>query len=332
LSFQAFDAAIWISAGVFIGILVAQRRWWLTWFLAGWLAASIMGLASGGHFRGHYFIQALPPLCLASAMRWNQFERRFAWLPVLMALWVLAGPLHFGKSPERQSCERYCSLRFVNAMHVGSWLRDIGSCSVYILGSEPEIHHYSGVRAVTRYVISNPLFGGFPSSRQRQQEVRDALERDLPTHIIVGSPNDSIPMFPQSDSWLFDEVLTILREHYSLTAVTYCRTPGIFDATFLDEVDPGPVDMAIYSRNDHGNEQSLAPSTPGSFSSDAGLDVSALRIRLEYGARAALACVFAGIAVWQVWRGMDQSWEHPRRRGCWSWARTCPPWTPPPPV
>jgi hypothetical protein len=63
--------------------------------------------------------------------------------------------------------------------------------------------------------------------------------------------------------------------------------------------------MAIYSRTDSENEQSPVNGTLDTLRSDGVADaVLVLSIRgviIDYGIRAALACVFAGIAVWQ-WR------------------------------
>jgi hypothetical protein len=117
----------------------------------------------------------------------------------------------------------------VNAVSVADWLRARQPGPLFILGSEPEIHHESGLPAVTRYIICNPLFGGFRSSHARQLEVAEALRREPPEYIVRASP-ESIPSFPDSDRFLLDEVDRLLRDHYRLAAYTRWESRGLVES------------------------------------------------------------------------------------------------------
>jgi hypothetical protein len=252
--FALFDLVAWAGAAAAVGMMLCQRRWWLAWFVGGWLVAAAAGICSGGYYRGHYFIQGLPPLCLACAFALCAL-RRFSHAPAIAALAILAvwawpRPWAFGKSPEQQSLERYHVPRFINAVRVGDWLRAMAAGSLYVLGSEPEIYHYSDASGVVRYVIANPLFGGFASSQARQLEVLEALRAQPPQYIVVAWPPETIPVFAGSDTFLLREVLTLLDEKYRLEAFTRPDAFGLYKASSPRWDRQAPTDLAIFSRRE----------------------------------------------------------------------------------
>src|SRR5262249_56181291 len=97
--------------------------------------------------------------------------------------WMAGRPGLFGTSVEQQLLRRYHYLRFATAVDVGDYLHRSGCRSLFVLASEPEIYLDSGCRAVTPMVLMNPLFGGYPSSRRRQEETLAPIPPDLPDFI-----------------------------------------------------------------------------------------------------------------------------------------------------
>ncbi len=115
------------------------------------------------------------------------------------------------------------------------------------MGSEPEIYHYSGKRAVSRYVIANPLFGGFASSHARQLDVLEKLRADMPDYIVLAWPEETIPAFSGSDRFLIEEVLALLRKHYR--PVGYTRRDSVGMMLSNDENWASfPVDLVVFRR------------------------------------------------------------------------------------
>ena len=179
-----------LAAGGALGAaaLAFQRRGWALFLIGGWLAASILGVSAGGYFPGHYLIQALPALALAVGLGASLAGRWLgsAGLALFCVLWLGAQPWIFGMSIEEQTLRRYGYLRFVTSVDVGDFLRRAGSGSLFVLASEPQIFHYSGCRAVSPMVLMNPLlFGGYPSSRRRQEETLAGILRDLPDYMVL---------------------------------------------------------------------------------------------------------------------------------------------------
>jgi 4-amino-4-deoxy-L-arabinose transferase-like glycosyltransferase len=249
--FGPFDLLLWAGAAASVAVTLWRRQWWLGWFLGGWLIAALAGIASGGYYRGHYFIQALPIVCLAASVGLSALYR-FPQVPPLVALAVLAlwawpRPWSFGKAPDQQSIERYHVRRFVNAVAVGDWLRSAGNGSLFVMGSEPEIYHYSGMHGVSPYVIANPLFGGFPSSHGRQLKVLETLAREMPTYVVMAWPEETIPTFAGSDRFLIQQVRTLLKERYR--PVGYARRDAVGMMVVTEENwDKLPVDLVVFAR------------------------------------------------------------------------------------
>jgi hypothetical protein len=235
-------------------VILWRRQWWLGWFVGGWLAAAAAGISSGGYYRGHYFIQGLLPVCIAAAIGLSRLHRYAHASPIalllVLALWAWPRPWCFGKSPELQSLERYHVPRFINARAVGNWLRARNADSLFVLGSEPEIYHESGTRGVSRYIIANPLFGGFTSSHARQVEVLEALRSDPPAYIVLTWPPETMPAFENSDRHLIDEVRKLLDHRYTLVAYTRPDSDELFTPQSRQWDPQSPLDLAVFARRE----------------------------------------------------------------------------------
>jgi hypothetical protein len=59
---QGFDIALWLTAVLSVRAVAVQRRWWLAWFLGGWLNGSFLGNSSGGYFQALLFKQSPLPV------------------------------------------------------------------------------------------------------------------------------------------------------------------------------------------------------------------------------------------------------------------------------
>jgi hypothetical protein len=165
-----------------------------------------------------------------------------------LGLWTLDMPWLWGSDVVRLSTERYDTPRFVNAWHVGRWLRGASTDGLYVLGSEPQIYLDAGVRPPTRYVIQNPLFGGFASSRARQREVWEAVRRARPRHVVVAHPRRGVPMHAGSDEWLLDRMRELLRRDYRVVAYTRRDWFGMHDPTAAPITRETRLDLVIYER------------------------------------------------------------------------------------
>jgi len=247
-AFGLFDALLWVSGAAAIAALVWRRDRWPSFVAGGWLAAALLGLSAGGYFRGHYLIPALPPLAVAVALAVAASRRWVgsALLAALLVAWVAGRPWLFGMTIEQQLIRRYHSLRFAVSLDLGDYLREAGCRSLFVLASEPQIYHYSGCRAVSPMVLMNPLFGGYPDSRRRQEQTLAEIRRDPPDFIVLSRAGRGVPLFASSDRWLYERIRELTRDEYRLVGVTASDRRGVHDPQRVDWADR--FDLQIFRR------------------------------------------------------------------------------------
>ncbi|MCG3130510.1 MAG: hypothetical protein FLDDKLPJ_01272 [Phycisphaerae bacterium] len=166
---------------------------------ATWLAAAGAAAAISFNFYDHYSIFLLPPLSMlaglgvvrvASAARNQTVLRVGAALGGVIALAV--GPAYADRSFWRASSaeERarilYGQNLVVEGRRIGEHLRRESAAEdrVLILGSEPQILYYAGLRSATRYTIMYPLFGPYADAASRQGEVIASIESAPPDWVL----------------------------------------------------------------------------------------------------------------------------------------------------
>lgn len=166
---------------------------------AMWLAAAGAAAAISFNFYDHYSIFLLPPLSMLAGLgvvRVTSATRNPAGLRVGVALGaVLAlavAPVFADRSFWRAASAEdrarilYGQNLVVEGRHIGEYLRRESAAGdrVLILGSEPQILYYAGLRSVTRYTIMYPLFGPYADAGRRQGEVIASIESAPPDWIL----------------------------------------------------------------------------------------------------------------------------------------------------
>ncbi len=211
LDIASFHVALWLAAAIGLAVIARKRQWWTLTVLGAWLLTGWIGASIGAVYRGHYLLQLLPPVVILAAWILVESPRRIQVVaaPITVIYWLFSGGLQWTASEGTLADQRYHTTRFANAELVGRWLREQSDHSVYVFGSEPEIYYYSGAMPVTRYVIQNPLFGGFASSAARQREAWVSVARARP-----------VPFFAGSDPWFKAQLERLLASEYrpSMTA------------------------------------------------------------------------------------------------------------------
>lgn len=260
---SAFDRALWLAAFAGAAAILAVGSRGVAFVAVGWLATALAGVSSGGYFRGHYLLQAVPALAACAALAGARLPRAVGAtaLAVLAALWAGGAPLLFGVDPAEQSFRHYGGLRFANSPAIGRLLRresagDPGA-RLFVMGSEPQILHASGLRAATRWVILSPLTGGYPGGHELQEEVWREVSGSPPEFIVVSVPA-AVPLFRHSETTLYERVARLVRERYRPIAKT--------SAVHLGLLPPGPgvpdgfvPDLWVYRRVEDGTAPASAP-------------------------------------------------------------------------
>lgn len=245
-----FHVALWICGSVGFVALAYQRRCWAVITLGGWAVTAWIGISAGAFIRGHYLIQLIPPVVILAAFAFCIAPRRtrIAGAPFVILLWIVGFGIQWFSTSVALSDQRYHSHFFEDAVLVGQYIHYQPDRSVYVLASEPEIYYYTQTRPVTRYVIQNPLFGGFASSRERQMEAWVAVQRARPKWIVTVTPPDAIPFFHGSDPWLLDRVSELLARAYTPRVGTLLRGMALLP---VDSIAEGAArNMTVWERND----------------------------------------------------------------------------------
>lgn len=195
-------APLWIIATFGLAALLLSRpRRLQAVFIAGLLAFSFAGVAAGFHFRGHYFILALPAAALLCgfAVEWTtqlldrgQARRAVRAIPAsifalaLLATVALQRDYLFPPDVVTACRMRYPGNPFVEAKKVGEYLRDNTppDARVAVIGSEPEIYFYSRRRSATGYIYTYPLMEDQPYAEFMQEEMMQELTRSLPDYML----------------------------------------------------------------------------------------------------------------------------------------------------
>jgi 4-amino-4-deoxy-L-arabinose transferase-like glycosyltransferase len=199
--------------------------------LFGLVIASALGVAAGGRFYPHYFIQLIPPLALLAAPTlarvWSPNIQARHWLlrPALVSVWLVILIVGFSMGhwlhliPERAPSE------------TGKYLSEHSASTdrIFVWGHEPKIYLEAQRRPACRYILTFPLtgyvFGGpLPGVDTRKWIIPGAwetLEQDFrqhpPVFIVDLCFDQKNAPYPISS---FPILETILTENYQPVAQT----------------------------------------------------------------------------------------------------------------
>jgi hypothetical protein len=230
-NWAGFHAALVIAA-----VFAFRRlRTGLRWKLGSWIVLSYLGVALGGRFAPHYFLQLLPPVVLLASFGMARLlEGRYRILNVGVALALLVPLIRFGP--------HYLTLAFDEARGVQPrWsdvVMDLDSQDVakhvnasanredtlFVWGYRPDIFVYTRMVSDSRFWDSQPLTGvaadrhlyattaiyGGPAAQNRAE-----LSRSSPTWVVDGlgllNPRLAPDRYPELREWL---------THYKLVSRT----------------------------------------------------------------------------------------------------------------
>jgi hypothetical protein len=177
--------AVLSEAGARSGLTEAgyRRPRWIVLF---WLVASAAGVSIGGYFRGHYYVQVIPPLAVLAgrgamlvARRQRRPERFAVGLTLAAIAWgVIVAPWYYLYGTAEQKVGWiYAGCPFAESVPVAAYLRKHSAPeeATYIFGSEPQILYYAVRPSASRYIFAYPLMTPFPDTRDRQREVIQEL-------------------------------------------------------------------------------------------------------------------------------------------------------------
>jgi hypothetical protein len=222
------------------------------------LAFSLLGVCPGLYFRSHYFILALPAVCLLAgiALEWlvdasGAHGRAARAVPLLLFALALAQPIAsvgglLTASPEQISRALYGRNPFPEAVEIGSYLRAHTAADerIAVLGSEPEILFYSHRRSATRHVYMYNLVERQPFALQMQEQLIDDVEASKPAYVVYVRTRASWLLQPGASSRIFEWAEAYLRRGYE--KVGQVEAPDAAHTRYLwgQEAAAAPADGA----------------------------------------------------------------------------------------
>ena len=227
---------IWAgSAGGLAFALLRRSRG--DWFLAGFLLAGFIALLPGLYFRGHYYVQILPPVALlfgSLVQRGWELSSRWRYLALIGALIALSLPLarqrnyFLERNPIALARHVYGGNPFPEAIEVARYIHDNSDPAepVAVLGSEPEIFFYSRRRSATTLLYSYPLLERHADARAMQETMAKEIEEKRPKFVVFVNVRTSWLARNDSDLFIFDWAREFLPRNYRLDGVADILAAG----------------------------------------------------------------------------------------------------------
>ncbi len=182
-------------------------------FLTAFLLFSCAAMCPGLYFREHYFILALPAVCLlaGAGVEFLAKMSRPAFPYCILAA-ALAWSLYvqrdffFHMTPVESSRELYGLSPFPEAVEVAGYIRghSAGDARIAVLGSEPEIYFYARRRSATGYIYGYPLMEAQPFALRMQNEMIGEIEAARPEYVVMVNVYSTWMNDPDSPTRLFD--------------------------------------------------------------------------------------------------------------------------------
>ncbi|MEV4423100.1 glycosyltransferase family 39 protein [Patulibacter sp. NPDC049589] len=220
-AWRALPVAWVLGAATFIGAVVTRNRALLV--AVAWLVAAALGFAVGGGAWPHYYVQLLPPLCLAVGLVLAPV--RWASLRLLLVMAVAAPALVFVARTTIDGDARLRDLPFAATARadarVGAYLRSRTrpDDTVYALMTHAGVYFHARRRAALPYLWAVPLHA-VPGGMGRLRRVLTSPNR--PKFVVVYQP-----------AWSVDptgEVGALLGDHYAIDRAAPFRSPRILQA------------------------------------------------------------------------------------------------------
>jgi hypothetical protein len=216
------DRAIWVAAALGFAAL-----WIPGWsresrvVICGLLAASLLAVCPGFHFREHYFIVLLPVVGilvgLAAGVALRALETitsanvsrlvvGFGCLVLAASYVVPERDYLFHWSPSFVSRVRYGPNPFVESPEIARYIRERTTADdrIAVIGSEPQIYFYARRRSATGYIYMYPLMEPQKFAATMQDEMIRQIQQAHPLYLVSTTIRTSWLTQPDSDERILE--------------------------------------------------------------------------------------------------------------------------------
>ena len=162
---------------------------------------ALAGASVGLYFRNQYFLLLTPAGALLAGLGADALARRVARAPALrsaLCAALIAVPLaHFAWAErailfETQPADLARALApprnpLPESLEIGRWIRTHSAPTdrIAVIGSEPQIYFYAGLRAATGYIYMYPLMENQPYAAEMQRRMIGEIEAAQPRFVVL---------------------------------------------------------------------------------------------------------------------------------------------------
>lgn len=220
-------------------------------------AGGLLSTVPGFHFRGHYFLAAIPGLALliGGGFAWwfERSRKRSSRLLVVGVFLASIGVTAWNNrevwwqlSPEQAVPRLYAVNPFREAPKIADYLRahTSGSEPIVVIGSEPQIYFHAGRHSATGYIYMYPLTEPHSLGAQMRAEFQHEVESARPRYVVFVDIATSWISMTASDPAIFRWWMDFSRAYEPVAAVG--MTPGQPSTYVWDEVAVQKLDLAQY--------------------------------------------------------------------------------------
>jgi hypothetical protein len=203
-------------------------------FVIGFAVSSFLAICPGFYFRPHYFILLIPAAALSAGLAVSSasqyFQRKSTFLGKVPILIFLLGFFYsvarqstfFLKTSPTQACrEIYGSGPFPESLGIAQYLKSHAAkgTRIAVLGSEPQIYFYSGLRSATGYIYTYGLMEEQKYALQMQKEMISEIEAVKPEYVVFVYIRTSWHPRPHSENLIFTWANRYLENQYNLNGI-----------------------------------------------------------------------------------------------------------------
>lgn len=220
----------------------------------------MLGACPGFHFRGHYFLMAVPGLALCVAAIWcrtrKTIPRPAAALVYCAALAMLAWNnkgVWLEATPNQAARMLYSLNPFNEAPEVAAYLRDRTAPDerIAVVGSEPQIYFHANRKAASGYIYMYALTEPLPLAQKMRDEFAQEIEAANPRYIVFVDIITSWVSLSQADSSILEWWNRYSKNYDAVAAVTLSAnqpTQFVWDEAAVKNLTLSDCHLIVYRR------------------------------------------------------------------------------------
>jgi len=241
-------------------------------FVISFIVFSFLAVCPGFFFRPHYFLLLVPAAALSvgiavssSSQYFKQKALVWGMIPILMFLlgftysFVRQSTFFFVTSPTQACRETYGSELFPESVYIAEYLKDHAhhNSRIAVLGSEPQIYFYSGLRSATGYIYTYGLMEEHRYALSMQKEMIGEIEAAGPEYIVYVHIRTSWIPWTRSENLILTWAHQYLEEQYDLRGVVDIGKSGetqyFWDAEAVSYKPSSDGYIEIFKRKESGS-------------------------------------------------------------------------------